>query len=60
MRAVAPVLADVDEVSRRRSITKMLNDELGTSLNPWEWDSWPVEFVETIVSYVTKDVQDGE
>lgn len=54
-----PILGAVDENNRRRWITKMLNDELGTNLDPWSWDTWPVEFIETMSAYVTKDIPDN-
>lgn len=58
MMIVAPVLTQVDDVSRRMSITRALNEELGTSIGPWAWDEWPVEFIETVMAYRMKDVPD--
>jgi hypothetical protein len=55
---IAPVLRETDDVSRRRWITKLINDELGTHVDPWAWDDWPAEFVETLIAERTKDVPD--
>lgn len=44
-----PVLPAVDATMHRVAITRMLNEALGAHLGPWEWETWPSEFVETIL-----------
>ena len=56
--AVAPILASVDATEYRRFVTRTLNEELGGAIGPWDWDDWPLEFVETIIAHAQKDVQD--
>lgn len=55
---VAPVLDSVDTTMRRVAVTRILNEAMGSSLGPFDWDDWPAEMVDTIIESRIDD--DGE